>query len=518
MEELEYMLKHITKNQASLSQVVLSSDQFGLLNDLISAVMDVTRETSESNVSLHKKLRASTMENEDLRKDLDLMNITMKKWQDSLLEHMEQVKNDIETESDIAKRWMKEVRKEKDKNEFLESTLKDYSSKVAALRAEVGIVNIQILKVQEEKSLLSENFKRSEHSHDNMREKYRGFRDKYEREVQQRMKDQVNWELESKSLKKQHAQEVSKHQEETEDLKQRLKETVDFLNKHKDDRDTKNKTDVLVCEELKSSKEELKVLKKTLENLEKTNKQLQTQNSKLSDEVNEKPISLSSKIGKIGSNQQTINKLHATIEKLKDELEAAKSSLIKTNDKLDNQLNDNKSKATDKSSTDTDLAKSHKLLVDILKNGTTTKYKDKSLLLASLLKLDDANIPKIKKNYIDLLDAALEHTANISNKSRKTDKSVKNARGMDIEHKSKPASRSSRELNRKNMTPERNMVGMSNEAQELDPLDTAMKKLFCNHSIYDPNCASCDVRKASKQSGLVIKQKKQKQGSINFDN
>lgn len=509
MEELEYMLKNLARNQVSLNQVVLTSEQFGMLNNLITAVIEVTREKTDMNADLNRKLRDKSAEIELLQRDGDLVADTMKAWQEKLFNHMATIRKEIERESDIAGNWVKVVNKEKDKNEFLESTLKDYSSKVASLRAEIGIANHQVLKLQSEKELLSENFKRLENTHEGLLEKCRVFKENYEFESVERKRDAAEWELKFASQQRMHTKEITKLREENNHLLNSLKETKDDLNRVQSEAQAKKNRDRSE-DMIKSKEREVENLTKSLENLENKLAKKENEIDHLKKQAKTQAEKSSSSSSRLGHQTKQINSLEKQVVTLQKQLTLKEEELKDTLEKLQSIQEEKEDRPSSKQSVNDDQDKSHKLAIEILKLGTSARHKDKSALLANMFSISTGDVPKIKKSYLELLQAFKENKGESVSLPRNDSKKAKSKKGMDIEGSTRSLSRNSRNSRSRQMTPERNTDGQASNAQEYIHLDTAMKKIICDHTMYHSGCTGCEVSKPHASSTGLIKSKKNK--------
>lgn len=479
MEELEFILRQVVRNQPSLTQVVFTSEQFTALSQLASSVCEIAREKSEANAGLNKQVRALMAEKADLTKEAEGLARHMETWKAGLSESISVLRREVQSEAAISDRWLKELRREREKNDYLESVLRDYSGKVAALRAEANIQSQLSARLTKEKDMLAENFKRAENSLEGLLNKCRELRELNESQAVEFKRSKVNLEMELEAEKRNRSKESKHNMAENKDLLEKLKEMQDLAEKAREE--TNLLSDEL--DELKKNLEDKQIevtkLSKDLEKAKENNKKL------LEDNQNKtKEVKASSKAEKeIEQLTRENSSLADEVQKLKAQLGEQKKSAAIQNE---NKRSTNRSKETQNNESMEEvvqLKKKHSLLIGLLKQGTNQKAKDKTVLLQEIFENDSLKIPKTKFTYLELLNLATE-----KNKSKARDEVSEeprdrkgHTRSMDIEKAPNLV---------KTMTPEK----QANESYHMVPEnDTAFKFQDCRHMAYQPDCVSCRV-------------------------
>jgi chromosome segregation ATPase len=493
MEELEYMLKSIAGCQTDLRQVILTADQFSMMHRMIGSVFDILREKNEEIADLTSRLKKKTQEADDMREDHEMLSETMQEWGSKVERHIESVRQENRHHAEMNNRWVQEVKIEQRKNEFLEATVNDYSSKVAALRAEVSILTRQTEKLKNEKEILQENFKRQENSLQAQIERCRSFRDKYEREVEDRKKDNISWELRFVNENRHLSQEVSRLQLEITDLVESLKTAKETMNLM-ELKDTKRRQGETVIED--ALKDRDKETKKLEGDLQKAKKELE----KCKGELASAKKTMKEQERLLAANQVTITKLEADLENHIQELEAAKEQLenqekAKTNSENEMKKTKGKKDADLKALTDSleESSKSLRVANEVLTKGTFANFKQKSEYLAKLFNIEKTKVPKTKNTYLQLIEIGLEKKVDHQVGPRTSRGSSKSHHHMDEEKPVTKDRRNSKKTDRTEMSPEQPQKKL--RADNADPVeeDTALKKAMCNHSKIQPGCPGCDL-------------------------
>lgn len=505
MEELEYLLKQVVRNQPSLHQVVLSTDQFTAISELVTQVCDIARTRMETCVTLAKQVKQKAAEIDSLNKDCDLLTQHMDKWKANLQETMAAVRKEVQTESAIGERWIKELRREREKNDYLEGALRDYSSKVAGLRAEASVNEQQIARLGREKDMLAANFKRAEATIEGLLDKCRDLRDASDLQKSEFQRIKVVLEMELEAEKQNRSKDAKAAITENKDLLERLKEYENTAKRWGVEvgpmkESLKEKTDLLDKKE-----KEIHKLSTDLQKLKETNKKLQEENQKLKKEVQTKEKGRNSSKDRYNELTDINSKLKAEVEGLKGQLEVLKDT------KKDNSENQGKPKnksvdrmAEDVEHTLIELKSKYSLVTDLLKKGTSTKYKEKNQLLKDMFSLSNSNLAKIKKSYLELLTIADSQSKAMKQPAEEANEPPQQT--MDIE---KPEPKK-RDKSKKTMTPEK-------QPQVYDRIlpdeDTAYKPpQDCGHRDYKLGCAYCQLMKPDSKMRPPLGSFKSKKG------
>lgn len=497
------MLKQVVRNQPSLSQVVFSADQFTALSNLVSSVCELAREKIESCSILGKQLRLKTTEVDHLQREAEILTSQMKTWKDGLSDSMSSFRKQIMAESDITSRWLKEVKREREKNEFNETTLREYSSKVSKLRAEASVSAQQIVRLQSEKDLLAENFKRVEAGFASMMEKCRDLRDQIERQKIELQKAQVAQEMELHAERTNRSKENSKVCQENKDLLEKLKDAQDCQRKLEEEQALTLSELTRANKEIAQRDKELKRLGSELDKAHDQNKKLQEAKLKSKKDGQMKDKADATLANQLRELERQNSDLLEEVQKLKTEVNSLKKPPSASRGKDAHQRS--KSSDTDLEETQrtlADLKLKHTLLVDLLKKGIAVKFKEKSTLLKELFGNAADSLPKLKKSYLELLSGATKEGQNKGTK-QETDRPVDHPPGlMDIEQPERQIHKNTV----REMTPEKTF---GDPDQEKFDNDTAFKKSICSHKILDPTCTSCLLlNKECKNQPLNLKHRK----------
>lgn len=506
MDELEYLMRQIVRNQSSLTQIVISTDQFTALTDLVSSVCELARQKAETISSLTKQLKQKALENEGLTKDSQFFAKHLEKIKADIGESISSVRREVQAESTISEKWLKELRREREKNEFLEATLRDYSSKVASLRAEINVSRQQVDWCCSEKMKAEANFQTLNESFEKYKASTQEFRDQVKTLKAQLEKANVSNEMEMKAKETNHSKDIKTLKEENKDLVERLKEKADLC--------------LMVEDELLGLREEVKKQKASTEKLSKEKLKFTDELEKAKNKIK----SLQEEINTMKNEQKTktkdekgitnrLQKLEDENKKLAEQLEVAASIKLELEAKLDS-LNTKlpaKSKSTSRLDKEAkheeeSLAKRYKTLEDLVYQGTTTKYKDKSALLKDIFNKDELDVPRIKMNYLDMLRVVEEMNKKGDAKHKKEHSGDYMNAGMDIE---KPQT-AIMDNQRRMSTPDK----LANQPIQAFPdNDTAFKNMKCLHTTHYPGCTYCELlQKEEKQKQIPLRHGKLKKG------
>ena len=173
MDDVIKTMNYIGEKQVSLSEVVMSYEQYGLILQRVKNASEITKEKSYQISEMQKELVTKAVTISNLEKDLEAMSTTITIFKKTMEDYFLAAHREARKEEEVNEKWKTVIRKEKEEVGFLASQLKEYTGLYNSAKVELKLTQTTNSQLREEAEIANSKFEKANQFKEELEKRYR---------------------------------------------------------------------------------------------------------------------------------------------------------------------------------------------------------------------------------------------------------------------------------------------------------------------------------------------------------